>query len=180
MAKAKNAARRRTGVPQKQQNKNQVRPRAKQPSNQPANPQEIDANDVVREYYEASEVPTSEVLEVFVEGQRTGSSDQHCRNLGDNPRGPEISAQDLDAAWDRADEGEEAVGGSSPTPDQDIVEEIGEAAGVSYQDAEPLRMEEKLAKRDENRWELDPASAEDYTDRISEQKKINKRGRAAS
>jgi hypothetical protein len=122
-----------------------------------------------------------DVRQIFTESQHIGDPNALQRKLEQNPAGrPDISGEDLDAAWDRADEGEETVGGSSPTPDQDIVEEIGKAAGVSYQDAEPLRMEEKLAKRDENRWELDPASAEDYPDRISEQRKIKKRGRAAS
>lgn len=36
---------------------------------------------------------------------------------------------------------------STPTPDRDVVDEIGKALGVS---------------RDVHRWELDPASAEDY------------------
>ena len=72
---------------------------------------------------------------------------------------PELSAGDIDAAWDRADSGEETVGGSAPTPDQDRVDELGAAVGVTYGDAEPLH--DKLAERDQKRWELDPRSAED-------------------
>ncbi|HXG59293.1 MAG TPA: DUF6335 family protein [Thermoanaerobaculia bacterium] len=76
---------------------------------------------------------------------------------------PELSAGDLDARWDQAEaSGEETVGGSVPTPDQDMVDEIGRAAGVTYQEGEPLRVGEKEEERDRHRWELDPASAEDY------------------
>jgi Family of unknown function (DUF6335) len=52
-----------------------------------------------------------------------------------------------------------------PTPDQDIVDEIGRAVGVAYEDAEPLHTTEKLERRDEQRWELHPASSEDFTER---------------
>ena len=34
--------------------------------------------------------------------------------------------------------GEEAPGGDNPTPDQDIVEDIGKALGVTYNDNEEL------------------------------------------
>ena len=35
--------------------------------------------------------------------------------------------------------GDEAPGGDNPTPDQDIVDDIGKALGVEYQDNEELR-----------------------------------------
>lgn len=75
---------------------------------------------------------------------------------------PTLSGGDVDAAWEDADDvGEEAVGGGNPTPDQSVVEELGEAMGVTFQDNEPLDFTEKMEKRDRDRWELDPASAED-------------------
>ena len=58
--------------------------------------------------------------------------------------------------------GEEAPGGDNPTPDQDIVEDIGKALGVTYNDNEELQGANKLEERDKHRWELDPASSEDY------------------
>jgi hypothetical protein len=61
--------------------------------------------------------------------------------------------------------GEEAPGGDNPTPDQDIVEDIGKALGVTYNDNEELEGSDKVVKRDKHRWELDPASSEDYKDR---------------
>jgi len=73
---------------------------------------------------------------------------------------PKLSGGDLDADWRRANQtGEETVGGSVSTPDQDRVDELGEAAGLTYKDDEPLQGEEKLRERDRNRWELNPASA---------------------
>ena len=75
------------------------------------------------------------------------------------PASPELSGGDVDAAWEQGDSGEETVGGSAPTPDQDRVDEIGAAVGVTYDDAEPLH--DKLAERDHKRWELDPRSADD-------------------
>ncbi|MCL4267635.1 MAG: hypothetical protein KJ069_30965 [Anaerolineae bacterium] len=74
---------------------------------------------------------------------------------------PTLSGGDVDAAWEDANVGEETVGGMNPTPDQDMVEEIGEALGITYAEGEPLRTGEKLAERDEHRWELDPESVEE-------------------
>ncbi len=73
---------------------------------------------------------------------------------------------DVDAAQQQTDAGEEAVGGSSPTPDQDVVDELGTAVGLTYEDNEPLRFGDKLADRDAQRWELNPASSEDYPERL--------------
>ena len=61
--------------------------------------------------------------------------------------------------------GDEAPGGDNPTPDQDRVDDIGKALGVEYEDNEELKGADKLTERDKHRWELDPASAEDYPDR---------------
>ncbi|MGH2521866.1 MAG: DUF6335 family protein [Anaerolineales bacterium] len=81
---------------------------------------------------------------------------------------PNLSGGDLDAAWDFADAGDETVGGTVATPDQDIVEELGEAAGLTYHDDEPLNIEDKLVKRDRKRWELNPASAQTNLDEGNE------------
>ena len=44
------------------------------------------------------------------------------------------------------------------------VEQLGEAVGLVYQDGEPLNTIEKIEERDDNRWSMDPASAEDLED----------------
>ena len=79
---------------------------------------------------------------------------------------PALTGGDVDADWESAySVGDEAPGGDNPTPDQDIVDDIGRAVGVEYQDNEELKGEEKIIKRDRNRWELDPASSDDWDDR---------------
>lgn len=79
---------------------------------------------------------------------------------------PDTSADDVDAQWeDTNSTGEESVGGTVATPDQDIVGELGEAVGIEYQPDEPLNTEEKLRERDRQRWELDPRSTEAETTR---------------
>jgi len=76
---------------------------------------------------------------------------------------PAMTGGDVDADWEDAYAvGDEAPGGDNPTPDQDVVDDIGRALGVEYQDNEELKAADKIAERDRHRWELDPASAEDY------------------
>ena len=58
--------------------------------------------------------------------------------------------------------GEEAVGGQTPTPDQNVTEKLLQAMGVASVDGEPVHTREKLERRDRVRWELDPLSSEDY------------------
>jgi hypothetical protein len=71
--------------------------------------------------------------------------------------GPRMSGGDVDADWKSADAvGEEAVGGSVATPDQDVVDEIGEALGVAQDsEAEVTTSEEILRRRDRLRWHLE-------------------------
>lgn len=88
----------------------------------------------------------------------------------DHPEaGPSLTAGDLDADWEDAySDGDEAPGGDNPTPDQDVVEEIGRALGVEYDDAEELKGADKIIERDRHRWEYNPASSDDYKDRNKE------------
>ena len=79
---------------------------------------------------------------------------------------PALTGGDVDADWAGAYAvGDEAPGGDNPTPDQDIVDDIGKALGVQYEDGEELKGAEKISHRDKNRWELDPETEEDYEDR---------------
>jgi len=81
--------------------------------------------------------------------------------------GPAVSAGDLDADWQRAQSsGEEAVGGSVSTPDQDVVDEIGHALGVEQPSMAPLRTSEEILKdRDRRYWELDRRAQQKATKR---------------
>jgi len=69
--------------------------------------------------------------------------------------GPELTAGDLDADWKRAASvGEEAPGGSVATPDQDRVDEIGQALGVPRAPDEEVRTSQEILEgRDRHRWE---------------------------
>ena len=61
--------------------------------------------------------------------------------------------------------GDEAPGGDNPSPDMEVVDDIGKALGVQYDDAEELKSTDKITERDKHRWEMDPASSEDYKER---------------
>ena len=71
--------------------------------------------------------------------------------------GPHLTGGDLDADWQNAAAaGDEAVGGSTATPDQDVVDELGTALGVPQApDAEVVSSAEILADRDRHRWTLE-------------------------
>jgi Family of unknown function (DUF6335) len=97
---------------------------------------------------------------------RSGSEEMREARREHNEVSPDITAGDVDADWEDAySVGDEAPGGDNPTPDQDRVDDIGKALGVQYEDNEELKAVDKISQRDRHRWELDPASSEDYTDR---------------
>jgi uncharacterized protein DUF6335 len=75
---------------------------------------------------------------------------------------PLLTGGDVDADWQRAGStGEEAVGGSSPTPDQDVVDEIGRALGVEQDtSAEVVTSGEILRARDRDYWRLEREAAD--------------------
>lgn len=47
--------------------------------------------------------------------------------------------------------------------------ELGEAAGVTYQDDESLNSDQKILERDRRRWELNPASADNQDEEPDEE-----------
>ena len=110
--------------------------------------------------------PSSLDLDRSASAVRTGRRALKERFDEHTETSPALTAGDVDADWESAySVGDEAPGGDNPTPDQDIVDDIGRAVGVEYQDNEELKGEEKIIKRDKNRWELDPASSDDWEDR---------------
>jgi hypothetical protein len=109
--------------------------------------------------------PSSLDLDRSASAVRSGRRATRTRLGQHHETSPAITAGDVDADWESAyASGDEAPGGDNPTPDQDIVDEIGTAVGVTYQDNEELKGADKVAKRDKHRWELDPASSEDWND----------------
>jgi hypothetical protein len=101
----------------------------------------------------------------------TAGSQKLAQRLRENPNvDPSLSGGDIDARWDEAESaGDEAVAGSSSTPDQNDVQEFAGAIGINYADDEELKVGEKERERDRKRWELDPASSEDYQERAREE-----------
>lgn len=83
---------------------------------------------------------------------------------------PAITGGDLDASWESAQfTGDESAVSSMSTPEHNVVDDIGRAMGVTYEDAEELKFGEKERSRDIRRWELDPASSDDYGDRVRDE-----------
>ncbi len=134
------------------------------------------SDDVVSDFIEVGSDPDAvmdeiqqytldiEVQEDFEERQNMATKAESLEEeLQENThQSPKLSGGDIDAAWEYSDQaGEESVGASVPTPDQDVVDELGEAIGVTYDDDEELDTAEKLGERDLNRWEMNPASARD-------------------
>ena len=76
---------------------------------------------------------------------------------------PALSGGDVDADWMGSEgAGEETVGGSVATPDQDVVDEIGRALGVEQAPDEQVRSsEEILRERTQHRWDLEREAAEE-------------------
>ena len=87
---------------------------------------------------------------------REGMKDRLRKNTSASPA---LTSGDIDADWESAETvGDEAPGGDNPTPDQDVVDDIGRALGVEYEDDEELQGGAEIKERDRRRWELDPAS----------------------
>lgn len=101
----------------------------------------------------------------------TAGTEKLAQRFRENPNAdPSLSGGDLDAAWEQAEGGgEETVAGSSPTPGQGDIDDMGRAMGIVYADDEELKVGEKERSRDKQRWELDPASSEDYQDRVKDE-----------
>lgn len=110
--------------------------------------------------------PSSLDLDQRASAARSGRREIEEHLSEHNETGPVITAGDIDANWETAySTGDEAPGGDNPTPDQDVVDEIGRSLGLEYNDNEELKGADKVEARDRHRWELDPASSEDYDER---------------
>jgi hypothetical protein len=108
-------------------------------------------------------IPSSLDLSRRPSAARSGRAELEERRREHHETSPRLTAGDVDADWESAySVGDEAPGGDNPTPGQTVVEDVGRALGVEYADGEELQAAGKIERRDRHRWELDPASAEDY------------------
>lgn len=126
-----------------------------------------DADTIIRQYSEDQDPAQEIIQEEFTVAMNQSPKESRERRTGQDIRQnyAALSAGDPDAALDVGSSGDETVGGSNPTPDQGNVDELGEAAGLTFEDSEELDGE-KIYARDTHRWELDPASSEEYKERI--------------
>jgi hypothetical protein len=120
----------------------------------------------LREVEESVQGPPSSLnMDRHGSAARTGRAELKRAKREHTETSPAMTGGDVDADWEDAYAvGDEAPGGDNPTPDQDRVDDIGRALGIEYADNEELKASDKIAERDRHRWELDPASAEDYPD----------------
>src|SRR4051812_38378810 len=118
----------------------------------------------LREVEETVQTPPSSLnLDRHSSAARSGRSALSRAKHDHTETSPAMTGGDVDADWEDAYAvGDEAPGGDNPTPDQDRVDDIGRALGIEYADNEELKAADKIIERDKHRWELDPASAEDY------------------
>ena len=117
----------------------------------------------------------SNLPQEFTESYGTGLQGQPSDRAGRYSRRGEhmmnepdytLTGGDVDANYEDAEAvGEESVGGTVETPDQDVVEELAAAVGIQTDDRSFLRTNDMLEERDDRRWELDPKSSEDYQER---------------
>jgi hypothetical protein len=108
-------------------------------------------------------VPSSLDMDRHGSAARTGRAEMQERLHKNTSSSPALTAGDVDADWQSAEAvGDEAPGGDNPTPDQDVVDEIGRALGVEYEDDEELQGGAEITERDRHRWELDPSSKDDF------------------
>ncbi|MDZ7952088.1 MAG: DUF6335 family protein [Nostoc sp. DedQUE12b] len=121
-------------------------------------------------------IKTNDLPQEITESYGTGVKDLPGYNIGGRSikaerdeyteTSPELTGGDVDAYWQDADAvGDEAVGGSTSTPDKNVTEDLEAAVGLEMADSEFLHTNDILEDRDGDRWELDPKSSEDYQDR---------------
>ncbi len=131
---------------------------------------------IMAEKNQNDEIETNDLPQEITESYGTGVKDLPGYNIGGRSiqaerqeyteTSPELTGGDVDAYWQDADAvGDEAVGGSTSTPDQNVTEELEAAVGLEMDDFAFLRTNDILEERDDSRWELDPKSSEDYQDR---------------
>ena len=112
----------------------------------------------------------SDDIEPPIPDVTAGSARLAHRLENDSLADPRITAGDVDAQWEGAQfSGDETAVSSMTTPDNNQVDDIGIAMGVTYSDNEELKVGEKERDRDKKRWELDPASSDDYQDRLRDE-----------
>jgi hypothetical protein len=112
----------------------------------------------------------SDDIEPPIPDVTAGAAKLNHRLQNDGLADTTITGGDVDAQFEGAQfSGDESAVSSMTTPEQNQVDDTGQAMGVTYQDNEELKFGEKERGRDIKRWELDPASSDDYQDRLRDE-----------
>lgn len=128
---------------------------------EPDKGKEFDAGDDPQELTETYGTGVQE-MPGYAAGGRTMQERDHQFNAAD----AKLTGGDIDANYEQAYAvGDEAVGGTAPTPDQDVVDELGAAVGLNIDDKNFMHANDIMEQRDERRWEMEPKSSEDYKER---------------
>ncbi|PSR16345.1 hypothetical protein C8255_18355 [filamentous cyanobacterium CCP3] len=115
----------------------------------------------------AADEPVTDLppAQAAAEAARTGREDNSSMigaEVPDHNRmasGSPTTAGDPDAMIEQAKVvGEEAIGGTTPTPDQSNVDDIAAAVGIDTQAEQPVAVKDEMDRRDDQRFELDPDS----------------------
>jgi hypothetical protein len=92
--------------------------------------------------------PPHEAVVIRTDREREAAADLRLHTA----TSPKLSGGDVDADWQRAASvGEEAVGGTVTTPDQSVVDELGDALGVSRAADEEFRSSQEILERRDQR-----------------------------
>ena len=94
-------------------------------------------------------IPSSLDMNRNASAVRSGRAEMQDRLSKNTSASPALTSGDVDADWESAySVGDEAPGGDNPTPDQDRVDDIGKALGLTYEDDEELKGSDKIVERD--------------------------------
>lgn len=131
-----------------------------------ASPAESSSSQTVDQTPSGEAVGDRSEAQLAAEAARVGLADNSA-NVGASvavnqehmAAGKPTTAGDPDAMQEQAKVvGEEAIGGTTPTPDQSNVDDIGAAVGVNVKPEHPVNIVNEMHKRDDQRYELDPES----------------------
>lgn len=123
-----------------------------------------DVEELPQEFTESYGTGAREIPGYVIDENRFYDSDRQY-----NEASAILTGGDIDANYEQANAvGDESVGGTAPTPDMDVVDDLGRAVGLEMDDANFLHTNDILEQRDDRRWELEPRSSEDYEERRAE------------
>ena len=143
--------------------------REKKQASQPKDPW-IDAGTA-----ESRVLPVSHEVEKEFEEARHRAPEPQNRWRFYRSQAGQSSVRDPNDVWDTFESGEDSMNHDALAADGDLLDEFGNAVGLHYEYNESLHVTDKVESRDHERWELDPASSEDYRKRVQQGRTSSKK-----